>query len=367
MRWRSRWGMVVMGCLMSFWWSCVQTPDVASGQPAGNADSRYVYYPALPTQPHYQFLKTISSSADIQEKTSRFYDFVVGSDREKPIPIIKPYGMALDGDRLFVCDMKSGLIVMNLASGACTGWGLNPPGNLVRPVNLMIDRGRNEVYVADIGRKQVVVFSLDGSFLRAYGTEGTFDGPMDVALTADRVFVCDVHKHVIHVLDRQSGEKVAEIGKPGSGPDGLYHPTNIVIQDNRLYVSDTTNFRIQIFDLDGRPVDRFGSIGNRPGTFSRPKGIAVDREGRTYVVDAAFENVQVFDDQHRLLLFFLNPGNGPGQVNLPADVEISYTIPESLRALISPRFDPEYLLLVSSNFGANKVNIYAYGTYRAKP
>ncbi len=358
--------MVIAGCLAVLG-GCVQTPETVSGSSEGAARDQYVFYPALPTRPRYQFLTTISSSTDIEEKTSRFYDFVVGSDREKPIPIIKPYGMALYGNRLFVCDMKSGLMVLDLATGSCSGWGLNPPGNLVRPVNMVIDRDRHELFVADIGRRQVMVFSLDGSFLRAIGSADTFDGPMDVALTDDRVFVCDVRKHIIHVLDRQSGEKIDEIGKPGSGPDGLFHPTNIVIHDEHLYVSDTTNFRVQIFDLNGKPIDRFGSIGNRPGTFSRPKGIAVDHDGRTYVVDAAFENIQVFDERHRLLLFFLEPGNGPGQVNLPADVEISYEIPDRLRKLISPQFDPEYLLLVSSHFGANKINMYAYGTYRAKP
>ncbi|HDO35626.1 MAG TPA: 6-bladed beta-propeller [Nitrospirae bacterium] len=67
---------------------------------------------------------------------------------------------------------------------------------------------------------------------------------------------------------------------------------------------------------------KFGQIGDIPGKFARPKGIAVDSEGHIYVVDAAFNNVQIFNEKGRLLLFFGEMGVGPGKFWLPAGMYI---------------------------------------------
>ena len=54
----------------------------------------------------------------------------------------------------------------------------------------------------------------------------------------------------------------------------------------RIYVTDSLNCRIQVFEADGQFQRVFGSAGDGPGHFSRPKGVAVDRAGHVYVVDA---------------------------------------------------------------------------------
>jgi len=85
---------------------------------------------------------------------------------------------------------------------------------------------------------------------------------------------------------------------------------------------DSFNFRVQIFDKDGKFIKKFGGVGTGLGMFSKPKGIAIDSEGHIYVVDAAFNNVQIFDTEGRLLLFFGEMGNRPGQFWLPAGMAI---------------------------------------------
>ena len=341
---------------------CIQKPDVAT---ESNRDaSQYVFYPPLPNPPRFQFLATISDSEDIGKSKGKLFDFVLGEERDKAIPIVKPYGMAIWKNRLFVCDMKLGLHVMDLQSGSFNTWGLDGAGVLSKPVNLAIDRKTGEIFVADIMKKQVLVYGQNGQFLRAYGRLDQLKGPTDVAVTPDRIFICDLKAHQVVVIDRSSAKELYRIGSPGSGNANLYHPSCIEILNDKLYVTDTTNFRVQIFDLEGKSIGRFGSIGRVPGTFSRPKGLAVDNAGRIYVADAAFENIQVFDDQHRLLLGFLQAGNRTGMINLPADITISYDIPVFFRTRVAPGFDVEYLLLVASQFGRNKINVYAFGRYK---
>jgi DNA-binding beta-propeller fold protein YncE len=82
------------------------------------------------------------------------------------------------------------------------------------------------------------------------------------------------------------------------------------------------NFRVQIFDADGKFLSKFGSVGTGFGQFSMPKGVGVDSQGHIYVVDARFSNVQIFDPQGRLLLFFGELGSRLGEFYLPAGLYV---------------------------------------------
>ena len=84
-------------------------------------------------------------------------------------------------------------------------------------------------------------------------------------------------------------------------------------RNSNIIVSDTQNFRVQIFDKDGNFIRRFGKVGDAPGMFARPKGIAVDSEGHIYVTDAAFNNVQIFDQEGNILMWFGTGGYTEGR------------------------------------------------------
>jgi hypothetical protein len=100
-----------------------------------------------------------------------------------------------------------------------------------------------------------------------------------------------------------------------------------------------------------------------PGTFARNRGIDVDKEGRIYVVESKYDKVQVFDRDFRLLLFIFEPGNERHNINLAAGIAVDYDNVKYFKEYLSPNFNAEYLLLVTSNFGPNKVNVYAFGSY----
>jgi len=335
-------------------------PGQASVKKAGD----YIFYPSLPNAPKYQYLTTFSTSQDVMKKKSKFFKFVAGKDVEKPKEIKKAYGVDMYNGVIYTCDMGSGVVVtLDLIKQEFGYIGLSGSGKLVKPVNLKIDKENQLLYVADMGRKQVVCFDLQGDVRKFYGKEEQFN-PSAVALSGSKLFVCDVKNHCVHVLNTGSGELLYKIGKTGSKEGELFHPTNIFVRDDRLYVSDTSNFRFQVFDLKGTFISSYGSIGDRPGNFSRPKGIAVDKNKRVYVIDAAFENIQVFNEENKLLLFMLGPGREKHNVNLPAGIALDYDNLELFKKYMSPKFKAEYLLLVTSNFGFNKVNVYAFGNYQ---
>jgi hypothetical protein len=126
-------------------------------------------------------------------------------------------------------------------------------------------------------------------------------------------------------------------------------------------VSDTGNFRVQEFTPDGRFVRKLGEVGTSFGKFARPKGIALDREGRIFVVDAAFQNVQIFNNDGQLLTYFAGPGVGPGELYLPTDISIDYEAAAFFQSYAEPGFLLDYVILVTNQYGPNKVNVYGFG------
>jgi tripartite motif-containing protein 71 len=61
-----------------------------------------------------------------------------------------------------------------------------------------------------------------------------------------------------------------------------------------LYVTDSGNRRVQIFDKNGTFIAKWGSEGEGDGQFSKPESIAVDDVGHVYVADTTINSVQMF-------------------------------------------------------------------------
>ncbi len=77
-----------------------------------------------------------------------------------------------------------------------------------------------------------------------------------------------------------------EAGGPGVGPGELAEPRGIAADSRgNLYVADTKNSRIAVFDGSGRFLRTFGTKGGAPGQFNEPCGIAVDTAGELWIAD----------------------------------------------------------------------------------
>ena len=320
----------------------------------------HVFYPPLPNPPRVQHLLSLTTFDDLNRTKNSFADFILGS-QSKEYLVEKPYGIALDDGKVYVVDSaRAGYVVLDLVTRKRKFITGGAAGRMNKPINITIDQDGAK-YISDTGRQQVLVFDNKDKFIRAYGTKGQFK-PSDVALTDKKLFVTDLKGHRILVLDKLLGHTVGEIGKVGSEQGEFYYPTNVAIgPDQHLYVTDTGNYRVQKYTLEGSFVHQYGSIGSGLGKFARPKGITLDKDGRLYVVDAAFENIQVIDNSGKLLLFFGKPGDDPADINLPADVSIDYDSIKFFQAFAHPKFKLEYVLLVSSQFGVNKINIFGFG------
>lgn len=244
--------------------------------------------------------------------------------------LAQPYGLAVDSKgSLFVADTKVGAIfIFNtetkdvdlIKNGTHARFGLI--------TGLAIDDS-DRVFVSDSTLRHVVIFSPQ------HKIEGVISAgissPAGLAIDNENrfLYVCDTDLDQVLVYDADAPYKlIRKIGTSGKAhtltePGQFSRPTNAAVDaDGNLYVTDTFNNRVEVFDADGNFIRTFGKNGDGPGYFARPKGIAIDGDGHVWVADTVQDRVQVFTSEGRLLLWFGGHGMLPGQFNAVQGITI---------------------------------------------
>jgi DNA-binding beta-propeller fold protein YncE len=324
-----------------------------------------VFFPEPPELPHVQYLTSFTSSLDIEQKKSTFELFITGG-KEIVQRLDKPYGVAINDGKIYVCDTNATVMVFDLNKKTFGPLqGAQGLGKLAQPINISVDKDGNK-YVSDPIRKQVVVFDKNDFYSRTFGDAGDWK-PVDAVAYEDKLYVADIKNGEVRVFSLATGELVQSLGHQGDKKDWLALPTNLAFdKDGFLYVSDAGRFQIVKLDRDGNLRGTIGSIGTQLGFFARPRGIALDKDNRVFAVDAAFDNVQIFTRDGQLLLFFGKAGNKGGDLYLPAKPVVDYKNMEYFKRYVDPHFDMEAIVLVTSQFGARMVNVYALGKEKGK-
>ncbi len=315
-----------------------------------------VFYPPLPLQPRLQFLCPISGGHDLGEAQSAFEEFLIGKPRYQSLG--RPYDVGASRGKIYVLDrIYKKIVILNLVDKKLSFLNDQGVGSLGDPSGIWVSEA-GMTYVADMQRKQVVVFDENSTFLRTYGSRELFEKPVDVAVHGNRVYVIDIEKNQLFILDKDTGGLLKTVGGKGD----FFKPTHVTVgPSGTVFVNDAFNFRVKKFTSDGTLVATIGSHGDQMGGFARPKGLAVDKQENLYAVDAAFENVQIFDDRGRLLLFFGGAGYGPGGMCLPAGIAIDYDNVDYFSQFTDPNFKVEYLVYVTNAYGNSKLNVYGFG------
>ncbi len=278
-------------------------------------------WPLPPEQPRIRFLQVYSHFDHFGKSGSdAWLEGLFGTPGS--VSMSKPYGITTDKDgRIYVTD--TGLGAVWVFDGKAKKVSFLGAGQLRTPIGVAVD-GKGTVFVSDSRAQRVYGYDQTGKQVMALGGKNELANPSGLAIdvATNRLYVANAKLHIIKVYDVNSGSFLFDIGTRGSDKGQLNFPTNITVKNDKLYVTDTGNFRIQMFDLDGKLLKNFGQVGDRVGEFARPKGVDVDSEGHIYVTDAAFDNFQVFNEEGQLLLFVGGKGRDPGSFWLPSGLHI---------------------------------------------
>jgi sugar lactone lactonase YvrE len=280
-----------------------------------------IVWPKAPEIPRIRFVNSVSRPEDLEIRKGafrKFLDYLLGETEKS---IITPYGVEIDSSgRLYVVDtfLKTVHVFDTKTKGYHTF--SSEKAALVSPIDIAIDSKRGHIYVTDSKEGVVKLFrDMGKNFVGEIG-KGVLERPTGIAINKKRseLLVVDTLKGNILRYDLNDHHFKDSFGGNGKGKGKFHYPTNIcVAQDGSILVTDSLNFRIQMFSASGQYLNSFGSAGDGPGYFARPRGIATDSDGNVYVVDGIFDNVQIFDRQGRLLMVFGNTGQGFGEFWLP--------------------------------------------------
>ena len=144
------------------------------------------------------------------------------------------------------------------------------------PRAISVDVQRNELYIADSGNSRIEVLNLEGNFCREIGN-ADLEEPSGVFYSNNYVYVTDVSLDGVFKF-RRGGTCVERIANGGNREGQLSSPTSLYVIKSRVYVCDTNNNRIQVFNTELQPLWCFGA---RHLTF--PTDIKI-RSGQIYVL-----------------------------------------------------------------------------------
>ena len=142
---------------------------------------------------------------------------------------------------------------------------------------------------------------------------GQFRQPGSVLVNdAGRLYVADTYNHRIQVFD-PDGRFIQTFGIEGTPPGALLRPKGLYLGSHHLlYVADTGNHRIQAFD-QGELVMVLGTFGHLPSQFNAPEAVATDESNMLYVADTQNHRVQKFAPDGSLVLSWGGSGSGKGE------------------------------------------------------
>ncbi len=224
--------------------------------------------------------------------------------------VSRAYDYRSDSKRITVCTVGEDYIGEIGNAGRLGGEMMDSgesdaPGSMVWPTSVALDKAGN-VYVSDEWLNRIAMFSSDGEWLGAWGTQGDAHGEVDqpagIAFDSeDNLYVVDTGNNRIQKFTKD-GQFLAKWGQEGSGDGEFDMPWGIGLDtDNNVYIADWRNDRIQKFAPDGSFLMAFGESGSEDGQFNRPADVAVDKEGLIYVADWRNDRVQVFDAEGRFI------------------------------------------------------------------
>jgi sugar lactone lactonase YvrE len=281
-------------------------------------------WPHAPAQPRVEFVKAFSRAADLgigKGFFERLKDLLFGEEEAR---ILRPMAVVASGGILYVADPGArGVHRFDTGGGEYSLITAGDDAPLPSPVGLA--RGAaGEVYVADSRLGRIFVIRPGAKSALALRLDVKLTQPTGIAFDAasGRLYVADTAEHRIHIFERD-GSLAGSIGRRGTGDGEFNYPTYLWrTPEGRLYVTDSLNFRVQAFDARGQFAGKFGRQGDGTGDAARQKGVATDRHGHVYVVDALFHAFQIFDATGRLLLPVGERGHERGEFWLPTGIFI---------------------------------------------
>lgn len=311
-------------------------------------------WPTAPDVPRYRYVGQLTgeqnfyveSEGGVGEAFVTALKWVAGifsSNARKANVLQRPQtGVVGEDGRIFVTDVsRQAVFVFDRQQGKLEIWEEAAKNTgFLSPIGIAVGRD-GEILVADSELGVIAKLDKQGKPAGTYGG-GVLKRPTGVARDPVRgwIYISDTHDHNIKVFN-DAGHFVKVIGQRGEADGQFNGPTFLTFSSDRLYVSDTLNARVQVFNGEGEFVSSFGRRGLYIGDMPHPKGVAADSDGNIYVVESYYDHLLIYNDAGQLLLPIGGTGHAIGQFYLPSGVWID----NNDRVHVSDMFNGRVMIL----------------------
>lgn len=257
-----------------------------------------------------------------------------GDDR-----LARPLGVLAEGGRVYVTDSRRGVIdVFTPQGGRVAKWG---EGKLVTPLYLARHPKSGDIYVTDRRKRALEIFSEDGTYkgsfdpklpkdeLPDFDTKGYQWAPVALAFAPDGSMVVSEilngHRILFFGPDGSFKKSVGTAGLVNRAEEGegvFQFPNSVKIYKQEVWVSDSNNRRVQVFDLDGE-YDRMVVTQGLPRGFDFLPKLENQEPDRFVVIDTLAHDATIWDaEKGSKILTFGARGVLEGQFNYPNDTSV---------------------------------------------
>jgi DNA-binding beta-propeller fold protein YncE len=310
-------------------------PAQSSTAPKAKQDTSKLVWPSPPNIPRVRYTSYFAGmpldytpASEQPKKKATWMDRLAGAQdpnnkqHSKPVPfqLISPYGMAVNSKgELYVADQRvGGIFIFNTETKETRiiGNGREATFGLINGVALDDD---DRLFVTDGKLRRVLVFDKTNKVVDQI-KDGLID-PVGIAIDTEnrQLYVVDTQADQVVVYDADTLKEKRRIGTGGkkhilTTPGDFSLPTFVALdKDGNVYVTDTMNYRVEIFDAEGKFISQLGRHCDGPGCFAHPKGIGVDSDGHVWVADPMLDLLQAFNTDGQLLGIVGGHGNLLGQ------------------------------------------------------
>ena len=168
----------------------------------------------------------------------------------------------------------------------------------VTPLRIAVgDKG--ELFVTEHWNHRYAVLDAQGQRLLTTGSRGEppfgIGNPTGIATDDEgNVYVANGHGYIAsaHKVQKfnRNGEVIKSVGKWGRSPGEFVWPYGVRYHNHQVYVCDSNNGRVQVFDSNLNFVRSFRTTGDRPGLLKEPRDMDFDAQGNIYILDSIIDN-----------------------------------------------------------------------------
>ncbi len=238
---------------------------------------------------------------DFRGKTS--FRIQGGPDRRLQTPV----GVAADSQgNIYVTDSQRGMVLVYDQLGRFRHYLGKIKGEAFfeQPEGIAVDGRAGRIYVADTARNVVSVLGLRGEVVGNFGENSSaagqrvFNKPTSVMLDGNQLFVLDDFASRVQIVDLQ-GRVLRQLRTPNDNASPPDHAGMAIDGGGNIYISDEVQGMVRVYNPKGKLLNAFGRPGGKIGEFSRPLGVWVDGRDRIYVADSKNHRIQVFQFRAR--------------------------------------------------------------------